>query len=674
MSTLNFPFPEHTPLDYSQLTPAQMRAYLEQQVTEHELAIERIIENQSELPSWDDLVLAVDDLDASLLGTRYVIVPLLYQSEEWSAVIIDGYERVDSRLKHKLKDARLYQLYLRLFDSAIGRHLDAHQRVTLELILRDFRLAGVLLDEAAKAQLEEIEAQIRTLELSYSDNIARSVSESTLSVPDLASLDGLAPWQLSQLQEMAPAPSSTDGLQLTCDGLTYRFILRHVHDRSLREQMYRLYQTRGSHPQPSLDNGVVLQQLAELREDKARLLGFDNYVQLGMQGKSAGSVEHVQAFLGDLATRIGPVMRVQQEQLQRLAAEHGLEQVQPWDIDYLLASQVQQRSGLSEEQIRDHFPLPTVVQALIDLAQQLFGVTLQRWSEAPAWHPSVLTYEVIKDHASLGYLYLDLLQHPAKQPEAVYTAYLWNRRVDAEGRYHGAVAAVMCDIAPGPDGAQPLLDHEALRKLFHEFGHALHHLLVRTGNHLLSDLMRLGSDGVEVSGKLLERWAWDADYLASISAHHELGHSLTAAELQGWLDAGKNDSIRECAKILGDALFDLDLHLSPRDGRTLEQRVLDNHARAARWPLAGFERPMHAFDYLVTGYDAGYYAYLWSDVYAFDLFSRFEQAGLLDQHTGLALLEALFAPGISRPLKASFEAFMGRPVSAEPYLQWHGLA
>ncbi|MNN15209.1 Oligopeptidase A [compost metagenome] len=230
------------------------------------------------------------------------------------------------------------------------------------------------------------------------------------------------------------------------------------------------------------------------------------------------------------------------------------------------------------------------------------------------------------------------------------------------------------DIPAALGASEPLLDHLALRKLYHEFGHALHHLLVRTSNNVMSNVSELGTDGMELFGKLVERWVWDAGYLASIAVPDQSGSRLSKAGAAAYLNQFKQEGVEEIGRDLSLALFDLDLHGTPYDGRTLEQRLDDARERCGYWPLADFEHPAHAFDHLVSGYDAGYYAYLWADVHAFDLFTRFETNGLLDRATGQALAQALFEPGASRPLREGLEAFLGRAPSHAPYLSWHGLA
>jgi len=658
---------------YDKVTFEHVRPAIDQVIAAHQIGIERIIESQQTLPTWDDLVLAVDELDARLQGVCYSIVPLMTKGDSWAAAVLEGYGLVDARFKQKAKNVGLCSLYERLANSALGINLDVHQRSTLQQTLKAFRLAGVGLDNARQLQLEHIEGRIRELEERFRDNLGKSLEQSSIHISDEQRLEGV-PAQIRVEMASKAKDASLPGWLIVCEQAPCDAILEHAADRALREQVYRAYNTRGWDSSGKRDNGPVLEQLAQARHEKARVLGFNNYMALSLQSKSAGSVEQVRGFLDDLVRRVGPVMQRWQARLREMARVLGLADVQPWDVAFLQTSTRRASQGLSAQAMRSYYPLDKVVDALRKLAQQLFGLTLNSHDSVAAWDASVLTFEVIQNHAVIGYLYLDLIDRPGKQALGVSTSYLWNRRIDAEGRYHGAVATIFTDVPPGLGGAQPLLDHLSLRKVFHEYGHALHHLLVRTANHLLSDVRQLGTDGVEVSGKLMERWVWNAGYLASISSHHEDGRQLTEAQVQDVLEQLQGEGIQECARNLSLALFDVDLHRVPDDGRTVEQRAKDSHAQVSGWPLAGFERPMHAFDHLISGYEAGYYAYLWSDALAFDLFSRFEADGLLNGQTGRALQEAFLSQGAARSLSQNVEAFLGRAVSHVPYLRWQGVS
>ncbi|MFJ4444441.1 M3 family metallopeptidase [Pseudomonas sp. NPDC089422] len=660
-------------LDYRQVSPVQALQAIETSIANYRTGIAAVIEHQAALPTWDDLVLAVDVLDADLQGTFYDFAPMASHSDEWWQVFEKTYLEVDGCFKDKLRNVELYRLYDRLANSAVGQHLDSRKRATLALILQEYENGGVHLSTDDKTRLQQLDKRIGEHCTRFLGNVDASIASLAVHVTDEGRLEGIPAPQQAQIRSAAEA-AVRPGWLIKCDEANFTNVLKFAKDRSLREQVYRAYHAQGVSDDPALDNGEVIRDLAELRNEKARLLGFEDHVQLSVQTKSIGTVAGLEAFLQSLEDRVKPAMSALAGTLGPLAAEQGIDSIEPWDIEYLHANARESENLLSEATLQEYFTFEGVLAALREMARRLFGVELQALEASNAWHPSVITFEVIKDHASIGYLYLDALQHDGKAADTVKTVTHWHRRIDAEGRYHRVVVAVYSDIPQGVDGRPPLLDHLALRKLYHEFGHALHSLLVGTNNHLLSDTRRLGSDGVEVPSKLFECWVWDADYLASICAHHEDGRKLSSAELEPVLSKLRADNGRSTAALLGRAFLDLGLHRSSRNTLDLTRLVADSHQRTGLWPLKGFEKPLHGFTHLVTGYDAGFFGYLWADVHAWDLFSRFEEAGLLDQPTGKMLLEEIFAPSVSRPFLQSIESFLGRPTDVTRFLMWTGLA
>ena len=654
----------HIPVDYPSITLENMHSAFEHVLSEHEQGIERIILAQQAMPTWDDLVLAVDGLDAQLLAVLYGASPLVGRDEAWDNAIIDFYAQATARLENKFTDLRLQALYERLSNSDIGKQLDAQKRATLRWHLDKFTSSGVLLDPAGKVRLAELQAQIGAARQAFSSNIDRP----GLSITDETELNGI-PQRVRDEWAARAQEAGKPGWLIACESVATDDVLKHADNRQLRERVYRAYHSRGVGPDPQQDNRSQLEQLARMLEEKAQLLGIASHLEQSLHVKSAGSVAQVRGFLHDLADHVRPAMLQWRADLQRQATAKGLGPLQPWDIAYLQASSP---TGLSTEALRGHFPLNAVVAALQQLAEKLFGVVLQPRPLA-TWDDSVQPFEVWQDNAFIGFLYLDVVQRAGKQADAVFSTYMRNRRVDAEGIYQAASVVVYNDVPQALPGGQPLLGHLSLRKMFHEFGHALHHLLVRTTTHVMSDVTELGTDGMELFGKLFERWVWDADYLLAIASPQQDGRKPTRLQIDECLHRLRQQGVEEIARDLSLALFDMDLHATPNDGRSLEQRLEGARDRCGYWPLADFEHPAHAFDHLVNGYDAGYYAYLWSDVHAFDLFTRFEAQGLLNRATGRALQEALLAPGASRPLREGIEAFLGRQASHVPYLRWHGL-
>ncbi|QXH35788.1 M3 family metallopeptidase [Pseudomonas muyukensis] len=660
--------PSATPVDYAAVTLANAREAFAHALTAHRDGIARIIAQQRELPTWDDLVLAIDELDAQLNAVLLAASPLAYQGDDWVRLLNESYGQLLSRFDEKLACAQLRDLYQQLAER-MGMNLDAHERATLQWYRDAFVRHGAQLDEAGKGELAQINEKIQELAYMFGENMQLPGTH----VSDPALLAGL-PVKMREALAAQARLQGKSGWLIGTDVSSTQALLDQAAERSLREAVYRRHHQRGVSSDAQQDNGTHLLNLALQREKKARLLGFADYPALSLRAKSAGNPEQLRRFLNDLAARIKPLMIKRREALQAQAHQHGLGVLQPWDRRYVQTLERQARQLLTLDTFREFFPLPKVIDALVELVRKLFGLKLVA-DATPAtmavWHPSVRAFEVWLDQALVGYFYLDAEQYPGKQPDLVATRYVRNRRVDAEGRFHPAVVMAFSDV---PQGSPALLDPTGLLKLFHEFGHAMHHLLVRTTNHVVSGVSNLGADGVEVFSKLFERWAWDADYLAGISAHQDDGRAIEREALQALLTSLRGVALEQTANDLALALFDLDLHATPSDGRSLRQRLDEARERCGFWPLEQYEHPAHAFEHLLSYYDAGYYAYVWSDVQAFDLFTRFQRNGLLDRASGAALQGALLDSGAARPLQEGMRAFLGREPNADAFLAWHGLS
>ncbi|AVF57668.1 peptidase M3 [Pseudomonas fulva] len=654
----------NVPVDYPSITVESMQDAFDQVLEQYAQGIERVINSQPSMPTWDDLVLAMDDLDAQVYAVLYGVMPFLGKGQTWSDPILAFHIAASAALDSRFSNEQLQSLYEQLAHSDIGVNLDDRQRATLRWHLERFRVSGASLPTSDKARLLDLQRRITELEEQYLINL----DQPDMIVDDVTQLRGLSQRSLDELSERARQRGS-NGWSIPCESWAAERVLEEAELGALREQVYQAFHGRGVNTDLSQDNGQVLQQLALLRHERATLLAFSDHMTLSLARKSAGSPDQVRALLQSLAAGMKPVVLQWRSDFERDAQALGLEDMQPWDLRFAQKQLRDAAKIVPKDALREFFPMAAVIDALVQLAKRLFDLEL-RPTPAPVWAPSVLVFEAFQDDARIGLLYLDAVQHAGKQAEAVFTTYVRNRRIDAEGIFQQAVVIVFSDVPEGSAGAQPLLDHLALRKLYHEFGHALHHLLVRTDNQIQSGVVELGTDGTELFGKLFERWVWNAAYLVSISSHYSDGRQIDRAQVEQCVERYRREAIGEAALELSKALFDVDLHTNPADGKTLRQRFTRSREQCGYWPLNALEHPAHAFDHLVTGYDAGYYAYLWADVCAVDIFTRFEQTGLLDRALGQALFESLIAPGASRPLREGVMQFLGRETNLHPYLQW----
>lgn len=375
----------HIPVDYSSITLENMQAAFAHVLQAHENGVERIIRDQRTMPTWDDMVLAVDGLDSRLLAVLYAASPLVGRDTAWANAIIDFYGKVTARFEQKFANTALHDLYARLAGSDIGKQLDVGKRATLRWHLGKFAASGALLDAAGKAHLADLQAQIGTAREAFRSNIDRP----GLNITDEAELSGI-PQRVRDELAASAQQAGKQGWLIACDTVTTREVLKHAANRQLRERVYRAFHARGVSHDRQQDNRTYLQQLAQLLEEKALLLGYSGHLEQSLQVKSAGSVAQVCGFLHDLADHVRPAMLRWRSQVECWAAEQGLGKPQPWDFEYLRCAS---RSEFPAEALRDYFPLNTVVSALQQLAQTLFGAVLQP-KALPVWDDSVQPFEV----------------------------------------------------------------------------------------------------------------------------------------------------------------------------------------------------------------------------------------------------------------------------------------
>ncbi|WP_070091346.1 MULTISPECIES: M3 family metallopeptidase [Pseudomonas] len=653
-----------SPIDYDRITLEHVKTALDSVARAYEAGLAQVLDSQQTQPSWYGLVLAMDEVIAELQAVIFATLPLTGRGEAWSAAFGEGYSRAQRLFMESRQNQPLHALYERL--AASEPSLDVYEQATLRRILLEFRLAGVHLDTQQSATLAQLEDDINDQIGGFYQTLDETRERSSIHIEDQTRLEGI-PQRLRDQMARQARDAGLEGWQILCNERHANIILEFAEDRSLREAVYKAYHSRGAHADEQQDNGTRLQQLALLREQKGQLIGNASYAQLMLQGKAAGGVEPVRRLLQTLAQQLRPAMLKARSGLQQLAVEHALGDAQPWDIKYLRA----RKQVMSSEALRGYFTLDKAIQALVDLAGRVFDLKLAPCSTS-AWHPSVRTFTVQQDGVEIGVLYLDVLTYSDKQG-GVHTIAVRHRRRDAQGRAHGASAMVVSDGEPGQDAQPPLLDHLALRKLFHEFGHGLHILLMPTTNHVLSDPNRAGSDSQEFFGKFLERWLWDAQYLADLSGHYQTGESLTLEQAQSVLADLREAQLEKCAFDVSMALFDLELHSTPGDGKTVQERLSECRDRCGCWPLASFEKPAHAFDYLVAGYEAGYYSYVWGEAHAIDVFTHFEQWGVLDNRAGKRFRAAFANWANAKPMTQACEDFLGRPMRIEAMLGWYGL-
>ncbi len=674
------PLLDHTGLPaFSAIRPEHVEPAVDQVLADNRAAIESLATQPN--PSWESLIeplLALDDR----LGRTWAPVAHL-NSVLNSAELRLAYNACLPKLSRYATEIGqhegLFRAYRAVAANAERAGLGTAQLKLLDDALRDFRLAGIELEPAQRERFKAIQEELATLTSRFEENLLDATNAWHKSVAEERALAGLPATALAQARAAAEAAGDA-GWRLTLEMPAYLAVITHAEDRALREEVYRAYSTRASDQGPHAgrwDNGEVMAAVLDLRHESARLLGYASYAERSLATKMARDPAEVIAFLEDLAARSHDVAEREFAELRQFARERcGIDELAAWDVAFCAERLRLERFDIGQEQLRPYFPLPRVLAGLTAIVGRLFGVSFEAEEGVDLWHPTA-SFLRLRDArgGEIGGLYLDLHARAHKRSGAWMGECVQRRRA-AQG-LQLPVAFVVCNF-PGPAGGDPaLLSHEEVITLFHEFGHALHHLLTRVDYPPVGGINGVPWDAVELPSQLLENWCWEPEALALISGHYRSGEPLPAPMLERLRAARNFHCGMKMVRQLEFALFDFRLHHehAPERGAQIYQTLEEVRERVAVVRPPAWNRFAHGFSHIFAGgYAAGYYSYKWAEVLAADAFSRFQEEGVLNAETGASFRDQVLANGGSRDPLELFVAFRGREPRIDALLHSSGIA
>jgi len=572
-------------------------------------------------------------------------------------------------------DERLYAKYKAMDVNA----LNAEQKRAHHNAMRNFVLSGAELQGEAKKRFAEIQETLANLQQKFSEHVLDSTDGWSLTV-GAERLAGLPPDVLAATQEAARAQGDA-GHRLTLKMPCYLPVMQYAQDRDLRATLYRAHVTRASDlwQDPALDNTPLIAQIMDLRQEEARLLGYANAAEVSLAPKMAQSPDEVLHFLRDLAQRARPSAERDVADMRAFAREHlGLSDPQPWDWSFIAEKLKEARYAFSEQEVKPYFTAPKVLEGLFRIIETLFDVQIQP-AQAPTWHPSVQFFQLVRAGQIMGQFYLDPPARDGKRGGAwmddVCGRWL---RPDTQG-LQTPVAHLVCNFADGVDGKPPLLTHDDVITLFHEFGHGLHHLLTQVNERDVSGINGVEWDAVELPSQFMENFCWEWSVLRHMTAHVETGEPLPRALFDKMLAAKNFQSGLQTLRQIEFALFDMRLHAEPERSHAALQLLHEVRAEVAVLPSPAFSRSPHTFTHIFAGgYAAGYYSYKWAEVLSADAYAAFEESagpeGQPNPETGRRYRQEILEVGGKRPALESFKAFRGRAPTIDALLRHQGMA
>uniref|UniRef100_UPI00097C55A2 M3 family metallopeptidase n=1 Tax=Pelomonas sp. KK5 TaxID=1855730 RepID=UPI00097C55A2 len=570
-------------------------------------------------------------------------------------------------------DEKLFAKYKAI--AANPSALNPARQQVLRHAVRDFVLSGAELVGEAKTRFAAI--QERTAELSQ--KFSEHVMDATDGYAYYATLEELAgvPADSVEAARNAAQAESKDGYKLTLHFPSYFPVMQYGTNRQLRETIYTAYATRASEigAKPELDNSALMQELLMLRQEEAQLLGYTNFAETSLVPKMASSPAQVLAFLRDLAARARPFAEKDLKELKDFAAaELGLADLQSWDVSFASEKLKEARYAFSDQEVRQYFTAPRVLQGLFDIIEKLFDVKIVEEANAEVWHETVKFYRLERQGQLVAQFYLDLYARNGKRPGA-WMDEVRSRWTRPDGRQQTPVAQLVCNFS-SPVGDKPaLLTHDDVTTLFHEFGHGLHHMLTQVNELGVSGINGVEWDAVELPSQFMENFCWEWDVLQQLTAHVDTGAPLPRALFDKMTAAKNFQSGLMTLRQIEFSLFDMRLHAEPGQ-ETQVQALLDEVRQevAVIIPPA-FNRMQHSFSHIFAGgYAAGYYSYKWAELLSADAWSAFEEEGVFNASTGQRYLHNILEVGGARDAMDNFKAFRGREPKIDALLRHQGMA
>ncbi len=574
-------------------------------------------------------------------------------------------------------DERLYAKYKAIAPAT----LNTEQRQAQTNALRNFVLGGAELTGPAKERYAAIQERQAELSQKFSEN-ALDATDAWVYYASAAELEGVPADVLASTRAAAEAEGKA-GHKLTLKMPCYLPVMQSAKSSELRHKLYRAYATRASDQAEvdglKFDNSALIREILALRLEEAQLLGYRNFGEVSVVPKMAESPEQVVSFLRDLAVKARPYAERDVADLRAFARDElGMTDPQPWDWPYISERLKEARYAFSEQEVKEYFTAPRVIAGLFKIVETLFEVSIRR-DTASVWHPAVEFYRIERGGQLVGQFYLDQPARPGKRGGA------WMDDVRARwlrpdnSQLQTPVAHMVCNFAGGVGGKPPLLTHDDVITLFHEFGHGLHHLLTQVNERDVSGISGVAWDAVELPSQFMENFCWEWDVLKHMTAHVETGEPLPRALYDKMIAAKNFQSGMMTLRQIEFSLYDMLLHTEhdpAQDYLPLLDRV---RAEVSVLQPPAWSRTPNTFSHIFAGgYAAGYYSYKWAEVLSADAYAAFEETsgnkGLPNVETGRKYRLAILEAGGSRPAIESFKAFRGREPKLDALLRHQGMA
>jgi oligopeptidase A len=645
-------------------------------------------------PTWTGLVEPLQQLEERFTWSWGIVGHLMGVKN--SPELRTAHETVQPKVVqfvNQLNQSKpLYEGFKDLRNSQEWDKLESAQQRIVESAIRGAELSGVGLAGVAREQFNKIQLELAELSTKFSNHVLDATKAFSLTLKDKEEVEGLPPSLLS----LAAASARSEGAEnatpetgpwrITLDFPSFGPFLKYSKRRDLRETIYKAFISRASSGE--LNNYPLIERILELRQEKAKILGFNSYAELSLASKMAPGVDAVEGLLEELRGASYDAAVDEFEALKAFAASKNApeaEDLKHWDTSYWAEHQREEKFAFTAEELRPYFPLPQVLDGLFGLVKRIFGIKITPADgQAPVWHEDVRYFKVEDEKSNpIAYFYLDPYSRPAEKRGGAWMDECITRGKIVENGAETVrlpVAYLQCNQTPPVDDKPSLMTFGEVETLFHEFGHGLQHMLTTVNYPGAAGINNVEWDAVELPSQFMENWCYDRATLFGMAKHYETGEALPEHYYQKLQDARTYMSGTSMLRQLHFSLVDIELHHRYQPGKNetvsdVRQRIAEKTTILKPLPFDSF---LCAFGHIFAGgYAAGYYSYKWAEVLSADAFAAFEEAGLEDENsvaeTGQRFRDTVLSLGGSLHPMEVFKAFRGREPNTKPLLIHSGL-
>jgi len=639
---------------------------------EEQLAEIKAITGNKEEPSFENTILAFDQ-SGELLRKAGIFSTLnsANTNDEMQALAREITPKMSSHRDNINLNKELFNRVKAIYEKRKELNLDADQLRVVEKYYQDFERNGANLPDDKQAELRKLNEELSMLSLKFSENMLAETNKNfKMVVENEADLKGLPADVIIAAAELANKDSMERKWIFTLQKPSMLPFLQYAENRELREKLYNGYTSRGNNNNAN-DNKEIIGKIITLRDQRAKLLGFDNFAAYTVDINMAKTPQNIYDFLMKLWTPALERAKVERADMQAMIdKEGGNFKLASWDWWFYAEKVRKARYDLDEAQLKPYFKLENVVDGMIYVANKLYGVKFIKRTDIPVYNEEAMAYEVQEaDGKHIGVFYMDFHPRAGKNAGAWCTSYRGQSYKD--GQRITPVVSIVCNFTRPAGDVPALLSFDEVTTLFHESGHAFHTLFAdgpyrRTARDVARDF-------VELPSQIMENWASEPEVLRVYAKHYETGEVIPEALIAKLGKSAQFNQGFETVEILAASLLDMDWHTKPFTGdvATFEKASMDKIGLIdeilPRYKSTYFS---HIFS---GGYSAGYYVYTWAAVLDADAFDAFKQSGDLFNPEYAAKFRTLLTKCGTDDGMVIYKNFRGQEPSIEPLLKRRGL-